>query len=257
MRAFTHETGGHLEIDGAKIYYELAGDPDAAPLLFLHGGIGTIEDFNALIRGITRSYRIIGIDSRGHGKSTLGPQPLSYARLQRDAESVLAHLGINKLGIIGFSDGGIVAYRLAAAKRLHIERLVAIGAHWRLANDDPVRAIYRKVTGDSWRRKFPDTYELYRRLNPAPDFDRLVANATTMWQDSSAEGSPGETSKTISCPLLMIRGDDDHLVSLSSLVELRNTLKGAKLLNVASAGHVAFDDQRDICLLALIQFLAA
>lgn len=258
MKTFTHETGEYLEIDGAKIYYELAGDPAAPPLLFLHGGIGTIEEFNELIPAIGPSCRFIGIDSRGHGKSTLGLQPgepLTYARLQKDVEGILGHLGISTLSIIGFSDGGIVASRLAAANGVNIEQLVTIGAHWQLEEDDRVRTIYNNVTSEGWRKKFPDTYEIYQYLNPEPDFDRLVKSAAQMWLDSTPDGYPGERIRNIACPMLIIRGDDDHLVTLESTAKLRALVKGAKLLNIPAAGHIAFNDQREILLLSLNQFL--
>jgi pimeloyl-ACP methyl ester carboxylesterase len=81
--------------------------------LLLRGGFGNLEDFNTIISLASDAYRIIGIDSRGQEKSTLGNTILSYELLQSDIESLLKHLSIDELNIIGISYGGIVAYRLA------------------------------------------------------------------------------------------------------------------------------------------------
>jgi pimeloyl-ACP methyl ester carboxylesterase len=256
MNTFDHRSGEHLEVDGAKIYYEICGNKEGRPLLFLHGGIGTIEDFNGILSGVGGDFRILGIDSRGHGKSTLGSQELTYEALQRDVLKVLEHLGIDSVSIVGFSDGGIVACRLAALTSLKIEKLVAIGTHWRLPSDDPAREILSRVTGESWKRKFPETYEAYQKHNPEPDFDAFVRSAVKMWLDSGASGYPNQAVRKISCPLLIVRGDDDHLVSLRDTVELREMIGGAKLLNLPFAGHVAFEDQKDMFLIGLKQFLA-
>lgn len=254
MKPFDHRSGEHLEIDGAKIYYEVCGNKEGPALLFLHGGLGSIEDFNGILPDLSGDFRIVGIDSRGHGKSTLGSGELTYERIQKDVLRVLEHLGIDVVSIIGFSDGGIVAYRLAALTSLRVEKLVTIGGDWQ-PPEDPVREILSRVTGESWRTKFPESYEIYRQHNPEPDFDAFVRSAVKMWLDSAASGYPNEAVRNISCPLLIVRGDDDHLVPLRGVVELRGMVDGSKLLNIPFAAHVAFDDQKDIFLMSLRQFL--
>lgn len=254
---FDHESGESLDVGGAKIYVEVCGNPEGPPLLMLHGGFGTIEDFNVFLPSLSSDFKILGIDSRGHGKSTLGSEELTYEALQKDVLKVLEHLGIDAVSIIGFSDGGIVGYRLAALTSLKVEKLVTIGASWRLLSDDPVREILSKVTAASWRTKFPETYEAYQRLNPEPDFEAFAGSSVRMWLDSSASGYPGELVEKISCPLLIVRGDDDHLVSLGDIAELRGRVEGSKLLNVPFAGHVAYEDQQEIFLIGLRQFLSS
>src|SRR6266849_8656389 len=130
MKTFDHNSGEYLQIDGSKIYFETVGNEDSPALLFLHGGFGNIEDFNITLPNINESFRIIGIDSRGQGKSTLGSKELTYQLIQQDVERILEHLDIDKLSIIGFSDGGIVAYRLASLTSLNITKLVTIGSRW-------------------------------------------------------------------------------------------------------------------------------
>lgn len=252
---FDHESGESLDVGGARIYFEICGNQEGPSLLMLHGGFGTIEDFNVFLPSVSDDFRVIGIDSRGHGKSTLGSKELTYELLQQDVLRVLEHLGLTSVSIIGFSDGGIVGYRLAALTPLRVEKMVTIGAAWRLLEDDPVREIFSRVTPESWRTKFPETVELYQRLNPEPDFDAFAWTSVRMWLDSSASGYPHEAVGDISCPLLIVRGDEDHLVSLADIAELRQRIKGSKLLNVPFAGHVAHEDQRETFLISLKQFL--
>src|SRR6476659_7361763 len=89
-----------------------------------------MEDLNAIIPKIEKEFHIMGVDSRGQGKSTLGRKKLSYELIQSDIEQLLKHLGIKKINIIGFSDGGIVAYLLAVFSNLKINKLVTIGSRW-------------------------------------------------------------------------------------------------------------------------------
>jgi pimeloyl-ACP methyl ester carboxylesterase len=94
MRNFDHNSGKNIEIDGAKIYYEAVGSENSPVLLVLHGGFGNLEDFNTILPDLDKDFRVIGIDSRGQGKSTLGTKELTYERIQKDVERVLEHLDI-------------------------------------------------------------------------------------------------------------------------------------------------------------------
>ncbi len=254
MRNFDHHSGEHLEIDGAKIYYEVTGNENSPALLVLHGGFGNLEDFNIILPELEKDFRVIGIDSRGQGRSTLGEKPPTYEQIQKDVERVLEHLDIVTVSVIGFSDGGIVAYRLASLTSLNVEKLITIGSRWHLKNTELTREIFLKVTGESWRKKFPATYDAYQKLNPEPDFDSLAESLVKMWLDKNSSGYPNEAVKNISCPLLIVRGDDDHLISKETVFELSEIVKGSRLLNIPFAGHAAFEEQKEIFMISLNEF---
>ena len=255
MENFNHRSGEHLMLDSAKIYFEVHGDDAGSALLFLHGGLGTMGDFNGVLPLLKQRFRLIAIDSRGHGKSTLGTAALSYERLALDAAAVLKHLGVERCSVVGFSDGGITALRMAAKADSCVDKLVVIGTDMMLKPDDPVRKLLGSVTAESWTKKFPETVALYQDLNPQPDFGGLIEAIVPMWLDDSGSGYPGESVKRIRCPLLAVRGDEDHLVSRASVVELVEQVQGAKLLNIPFAGHEAHKDQAEAVMASVNRFL--
>ncbi|MET0385695.1 MAG: alpha/beta hydrolase, partial [Polyangiales bacterium] len=224
------------------------------PVLMLHGGLGTLEDFNPLVDGLA-SRRLIAVDARGHGGSTLGTQPLSYARLEADVLALAQALGLARFALLGFSDGGIVALRIAASQPQAITKLAVLGTPYRLTQDDPLRARLASVTSDSWRQKFPQTAETYERLNPAPAFDALVRASVPMWIDLGPKGYPGDRVKTLEHPTLVARGDDDPLVTRAATLELVEQLAHGHLLNVPFAGHELHKDQPTLVGAILDQFL--
>ncbi|MBA3831726.1 MAG: YdcF family protein [Chthoniobacterales bacterium] len=75
-----------------------------------------------------------------------------------------------------------------------------------------------------------------------------------MWLDPNPTGYPNEAVTKIFCPLLMMRGDSDHLISRETVFELSEGLKNSKLLNIPFAGHAAFEDQREIIMISLNEF---
>lgn len=237
MTVFTHRGGEYLTVDDARLYYEQLGAADAPALILLHGGLGHIESFNAITPHLARRWRVIGIDSRGQGMSTLGGAPLTYARMQHDVERVIDHLALERVTLIGHSDGGIVALRMAASQAVTVDRLVTIGAHWALGENDPARALYEGITAAKWRGLFADDVARYEAINPQPDFARLLEAVRGLWLDDSEHGYPAASVGGITAPLLMVRGDRDRLVSRANALELVEQVPGAQLLNLALADH--------------------
>lgn len=257
MNGFNHNCGQYMTVDGANLYVEIKGKETGHPLFFLHGGLGTIEDFNPILSDLSLDYRLIGIDSRGQGKSTLGSEKLTYRRIEQDVAAVVGQLDLGPVTLIGHSDGSIAVLRLAVAKETPIDKVVTIGAHWILHEDDPIREMYKGMTAQSWREMFPEGVETYRSLNPEPDFDRITRAVVDLRLDSSADSYPWETVGEIGCDLLVIPGDDDMLVSRTNVLELSERVNGAKLMNLPSAGHSAHEEQPETLLWALRTFLSS
>lgn len=250
-KPFAH---ARFRVGDADLFYQLEGRIDGPRLVLLHGGLGSLEDFDALAPTLGERYRLLRIDSRGHGRSTRGTTPLTYALLQADVEALLERLGFTEVNVLGFSDGGIIGYRLAMSRRTHVSKLATIGASWR-APDSKVLELLSSVTPERWREKFPKTYERYQMLNPEPHFNAFVNAIVHMWTDLEATGYPGELVKEISCPVWVARGDVDHLLPLEELDALRQKIEKLHLLNVPFAGHEVHKEQPEIVLSSLLQFL--
>lgn len=256
MPCFDHQAGRYLPTGDANIYFETAGNPAGHPLVLLHGGLGSLADFNAILPRLPDNMHCIGIDLRGHGKSTHGSSNLSYAHYQADVKAVLDHLHIRTCSLLGLSDGGIVGYRIAAKHPEMIERLITVGAQWRLTEADPAYSILGGLTSQMWTEMFPDSAGYYESINPQPDFDGLVQAAVGAWTDLTASGYPGESVSAIRRPLLIIRGDGDFLFSLSEAGELQKQVSGSALLNIPFASHSVYDESPEIFMLAVNEFLA-
>jgi pimeloyl-ACP methyl ester carboxylesterase len=233
---FNHKTGKYLEVDDANIYYEEIENAGKPTLLFLHGGFGNIEDFNSILQMFANDYHIVGIDSRGHGKSTFGTSKLTYKRLQLDVEAVVNHLQLKNINIIGFSDGGIIACRLAAANGIPIRKIITIGATWSLSDAELVGKIMADMmTLESWK----EIFNFYQLHNPEPNVDRPVECVIEMWADKTEDGYPLERVENITVPTLIIRGNDDNAFPLESAVELASKIEKSLLFNIPFAPHDA------------------
>ena len=255
MITFDHTSGKYLDINGSKIYVECHGDSIKPALLLLHGGFESIENMNFFLNLFSDDFYIVGIDTRGHGKSTMGDRPLTYEQLQSDVESALDQLNISNVRILGFSDGGITGYRVAANKKVKVEKLITIGASWQNKDITDSEEILQGITAENVEEFFPENITKYQALNPDANVESFVKTVVTMWVDTSKAGYPNEAVKSIEAEVLLIRGDGDFLVSLASLNELKACIKNASLLNVPFAEHLVHEEQPFIVETAVKQFL--
>ncbi|MFT8898400.1 MAG: alpha/beta hydrolase [Acetobacter sp.] len=212
-------------------------------------------DFIPLAKLLAEDYRLIAIDTRGHGRSGIGTATMTYRQLQNDFSVVLTALGLQKAGIIGHSDGGIVALRLAASHDVQPELVIAVGAHWILPENDPARQLYQTITLEKWSAMFGEQITTYNAENPEPDFGKLFNAAARMWLSCDNDAYPSTSVKDITCPLLVVHGDDDILVSRKQAFELAEHVKGSRLLNLPFASHTLLEDMPERVLAFLLDFM--
>lgn len=116
--------------EGALIYWEECGK--GKPLILLHGNGEDMSVFSAQAEEFSKYFRVITIDSRGHGKSEAVGEKLSLYDMADDIPAVMKSAGVEKAHILGFSDGGNVAMIFAIKYPRMVDKLVLSGA-----NSDP------------------------------------------------------------------------------------------------------------------------
>ncbi len=102
---------GFAEVNGAKLYYEAAGEGD--PVIMIHGWGGDLSDWEYLFRPLAEKYQVVRYDLRGFGQSDR-PTTEPYSHVE-DLKALMESLGIDKAHLIGQSYGGEVALDFAIA----------------------------------------------------------------------------------------------------------------------------------------------
>ena len=99
------------------------------PLFLLHGNGESTDYFANQIEAFSRCFRVIAVDTRGHGKSPRGSAPFTLHQFAGDLKSLIDDLGISRAHILGFSDGGNIALLFAVKYPEMVEKLVLNGAN--------------------------------------------------------------------------------------------------------------------------------
>ena len=130
---------GRIMVKSAEIYYEIYGKGE--PLLLLHGNGQSINVFKDQIAHFSKSYRVIAVDTRGHGKSSDSISgPLSYDLFAEDMKTLLDSLHVKKANIVGWSDGGNTGLIMGSKYPDYVSKLAVTGAC-----TNPYKAVSNKV----------------------------------------------------------------------------------------------------------------
>jgi len=123
------DVGKYVNLNGAKIYYEDYGTGE--PMLLIHGNTASINAMGNQIDYFKNKYRVIIADNRGHGKSELKTDSLTYKQIAKDWEALANHLKLDSFYIVGWSDGGIVGLLMGINHKSKVKKIVAMGANLR------------------------------------------------------------------------------------------------------------------------------
>lgn len=110
-----------------KLHYIEKGNGE--PFILLHGNGEDGTYFTSQIDYFSKSYRVIAVDTRGHGKSPRGDAPFSIRQFAEDLYDFMTEKGIESANILGFSDGGNIALIFAANHPEKVKRLILNGAN--------------------------------------------------------------------------------------------------------------------------------
>ena len=121
---------GYAPVNGIRIWYATFGRGE--PVLLLHGGLANSSYWGNQVPELARHYRVIVMDSRGHGRSTRDERPYGYYLMASDVLGLMDFLKVSKTAVVGWSDGAILGLDIAIH---HPERLTKLFAF--AANSDP------------------------------------------------------------------------------------------------------------------------
>lgn len=220
------------EINGIQLAYSIAGE--GTPLVVLHGGPANSDYLANQVQLLARHYKVISVDTRGHGRSSQGEQPLGYDLFANDVAALMSKLGVAKADFLGWSDGGITALDLAMRYPDKVGRVVAFGA-----NVDTTGAFPDSDKKPAFGEMLKRAPQEYARLSPTPKgFDNLNAQLARMYS-TQPDWTPAQLA-TIKAPVLVLDGDHDEAVRPEHTRYMAKVIPNASLAFIPGTSHFAF-----------------
>jgi pimeloyl-ACP methyl ester carboxylesterase len=226
----------YVEVHGIKMYYEIHGE--GRPVVLLHGGTSTIQSsFAEQVPALARNHRVIAIEQMGHGHTAdVAGRELSYEGMAEDTAALLVQLGIKDADVVGWSDGGQLALRLAFTHPELVRRVVASGVG--LGADTPqAQQAIRAMSADHWSAQVHDEYA---RVSPdgAAHFPVFFEKVKTMWAKPSWGISEAELRK-IKAQVMIVAGDRDF-TRVEETTRIFRMIPGARLAVLPATDHFTF-----------------
>ena len=114
----------------ALIHCEIYSRKDAPVLVLLHGNGEDLRIFKHQISYFSQYYKVIAMDTRGHGKSTRGTAPFNFYTFASDLITVLDAFQVDRAHIVGFSDGAITALHIALIAPERVASMILLGVNY-------------------------------------------------------------------------------------------------------------------------------
>jgi len=222
---------GYAPVNGIKLWYATFGQGE--PVILLHGGLANSNYWSNQVRALQPHYRVIVMDSRGHGRSTGNDQPYGYDLMASDVIGLMDFLRIPKAAIVGWSDGAIIGLDIALH---HPERLTKLFAF--AANSDPsgVADIGRSPVFNAFIARAEKEYE---QLSATPtEYKSFLAQIEKMW-DTQPHWTADDL-KMIAVPTWIVDADHDEAIKRENTEFMAANIPGAGLLLQPEVSHFSF-----------------
>ena len=246
-----------------------AGDPNAKPLLLVHGLYDRWERWQPVIDPLSQQFRLIMPDLRGHARSDKPPRDYLPVHYARDLLNLLTALELETTAVIGHSLGGIIGIYLASDTSELVSELVVV--------DPPLdwSTEQREMTSillDAKRGTVEETRQLFDELYWHLDDDeraRMVA-----WLRDTADG-PFEAMldmidqrrgseifdrlERVTCPIMLMQADPmaGSAVSNQSVAYAKTVNHSIEHIVIEDAGHAIHHHQPEKFVEVVAGFVAA
>lgn len=205
------------------LHYQEKGHGE--PLILLHGNGEDGSYFQHQIDYFSGSYRVVAVDTRGHGRSPRGTKPFTIEQFSCDLYDFMAEHEISSAVILGFSDGANIAMKFAMKYPGKVKALILNGG-----NLDP-KGVKRTI-----QIPIEIGYRIAKRFaSKSPEAKKNAEMLGLMVNEPQIE--PGELSK-ITMPTLVICGKRD-MIKEAHTREIAENIPNAKLSIIKGSHFIA------------------
>jgi len=252
--------------DGTALTYAVHGS--RGPWLVLcHALLATSAQWEPQVADLSRHFRVVCPNTRGHGGSAASAPPYDLALLAGDLADLLDHLGIDKAHVLGASMSGLVVQVFAAEFPRKVDRLVLANTTWRYGPEtdagwdqrvalarngglaEVVAGTLQRFLTKPFRDGEPARLGALEQAMLEVDPDGFIGCCLAL-----KGADTGDALGAISAPTLLIAGESDIATTPAIMGELKARLDGADMITLPGA-HLCNFESPDVFTDALVKFL--
>jgi len=241
-------------VNGHNIYYEQYGPKKGSVVVLLHHGLGSVKAWRGQTQVLAEAgYRVVAYDRWGYGRSDSRPGldlPTFTSDLE-DLNRLLDQMGIKTVSLVGHSDGGTIALYYAAQNPHRVCCLVTVAAHIYLEPGMETGCLDIKQTFEA-----DEHFRTGMRYAHGDKFEKVFHNWFDGWHHPEfLRWDIRPTISRISCPALVVQGEEDEYASPQHAMDIAASIHGAELWLVPGARHMVPQENTVIFNARILQFL--
>ncbi|HJW42013.1 MAG TPA: alpha/beta hydrolase [Rhizomicrobium sp.] len=217
-----------VAVNGITLYTETYGS--GPPVLLVHGAGGFLETMHCFITALAPTHTVIAVDSRGQGRSTDGPGPITYSGMSDDMVALMDALHIRQADVVGWSDGGIIGLDMAMRHPGRVRRLIAVGANYDTTGIDP-----KEFTPAAYDEQAREIKPFYDSIAPDPKHFPIMVRKIKTLVTTEPHYTLAELG-TIRAQVLIVAGERDMILRQHTDA-LAHAIPGAQEIIVPGATH--------------------
>lgn len=248
-------------INGIDLYYESHGAGPA--VVFAHGAGGNHLSWWQQVPHFRDRYTCVVFDHRGWGLSS---KPADGAQFSADLSALLDHLGIERASIVAQSMGGWTTLRFSLQSPERVERIVLCDTHggisspeingWVKATAENAQKLPSSIHPAAGERMYSEQPELAFLYEEIDALNRITRHEIFAAIQQAGTVSLEEAA-SISCPVMLLYGEEDIVIPPPFLEAAGAAIPGAQVIRIPRAGHSAYFERPDEFNAAIEQFLLA
>ena len=249
----------YLDVGGLRLHYLDWGNPDAQPLVLLHGFTGHAHTWDTFAAAMCARFHVLALDQRGHGDSGWAKDG-AYTADDHAADIYAWHtqLGLGPVLLVGLSMGGRNAMAYTAQHPETVKKLVIVdigpdinprGAARvsRMAAAAPEEFNVPEEAVDYLKQTLTHPSEAALRHRVAHGLKQLP-NGTYTWKydkalrDQRRQGTTPQVNlwpavQQINLPTLILRGADSDIFTTETAQRMQTCIPGSQFVEIPRAGH--------------------
>ena len=254
-----------IEANGCPIHVQIEG-PERAPVLMFCNSLGTtLHMWDGQMPEVSKHFRVLRYDRRGHGKSGVPAGPYSMQRFGRDVLAILDALNIRKAHWCGLSMGGMVGQWLGANASDRFDRMILANTscyypdptNWdnriKAVKDGGIASVADAVIGGwltaDFREREPAVTARMKAMLIASPQEGYIACCEALRTLDQRDLLP-----RISRPTLVIAGRHDPATPIAAGEYIRANIPGASM-TILDAAHISNVEQSHAFTEAVVGFL--
>lgn len=254
-----------VRVGDITAHVQVEGPSGAPPLLLLHSIGTTMHVWDGQVSVLGRSFRIVRMDLRGHGLTSVSKGPYTIGGMARDGLAVLDALGIAQAHVGGISLGGIIAQSLASQEPGRVINLILCDTA--MAFPPPSMWTDRAATVRSKGMASIADAVIERWVTPGFMESPETAGLRAMLLRTDPEGYAGaaealaEADLTASVgalqmPTLILVGDKDPATPVAAAEAIQRTIGGSRLEILPNLSHIPTVENPGLVADAMLRFLS-